>query len=88
MRAMRGRTLYWLGLTLIMAGSQAVAKEVQFNQALLFPGLATSDLTRYATGNPIYAGDYPSDIYINDSLVQRETVRMLDITEAGSAAPA
>lgn len=87
MRAMRRRALYWLGLTLLMAGSQAVAKEVQFNQALLFPGLATHDLTRYATGNPIYAGDYPSDIYINDSLVQRETVRMLDITEAGSAAP-
>ena len=43
----------WLGLALLLFGAQAVAKEVQFNQALLFPGLATSDLTRYATGNPI-----------------------------------
>ena len=87
MRAMQAKGHHWLGLALLMVGSLAVAEEVQFNQALLFPGLATRDLTRYATGNPIYAGDYPSDIYINDSLASRVTVRMLDVAEPGSAVP-
>ena len=77
----------WLGLALLLFGAQVVAKEVQFNQALLLPGLATRDLKRYATGNPLFAGDYPSDVYVNDSLMQRETVRMQDVTGPGSAAP-
>lgn len=77
----------WLGLALILAVAPVPAAEVQFNQALLLPGLATPDLARYATGNPLYAGQYPSDIYINDAFVQRETVRMQDVAEPGSAAP-
>ncbi|WP_255640123.1 fimbria/pilus outer membrane usher protein [Cupriavidus sp. EM10] len=51
--------------------------QVQFNAEFLKRADGTSvDVSRFARGNPVTAGDYPADIYLNGMWIGRDTVRL------------
>jgi outer membrane usher protein len=51
--------------------------QVQFNAEFLKRADGTSvDVSRFARGNPVSAGDYPADIYLNGMWIGRDTVRL------------
>lgn len=56
---------------------QAMAEEVQFNDAFLPVGSSGIDLELYQSGNPVMSGEYRADILVNSSLSGREDIRIV-----------
>src|SRR5574344_1584575 len=57
------------------------AEEVTFNAGFLNPNLEAIDVSQFNKGNPLYAGSYLSDIYINQNLSGRLMVRLGQVTD-------
>ncbi|ORT82533.1 fimbrial protein [Burkholderia puraquae] len=69
------------------AGGFQVA-QVQFNDTLMMkPRGQRLDLDRFAKGNPVPAGDYLVDLYVNETWTGRSTVRFNAAAGAVNAAP-
>ena len=82
-RASRVLAAHWLLATTLptaalaeAAGKNVTVATVQFNAQFLKRANGTSvDVARFATGNPVTAGDYPVDLYLNGMWVGRDNVR-------------
>lgn len=68
------------------AGGAAI--EAEFDRSMLAgAGHNTADLSRFERGNPVLAGVYRVDIYLNNSFVGRDDVRFAAATPDANAAP-
>jgi len=79
-----------LGVTRVEAEIDAppVGKTVQFNPAFLPGGDAMKiDLSRYTRGNPVMAGTYDADVWLNGEWQWRRRVRFATEDEASDAIP-
>jgi outer membrane usher protein len=62
--------------------------DVQFNdQFLMKPRGQSIDVSRFERGNPIPAGDYPVDLYVNGNWAGKSTIRFAPQDGHDSAAP-
>lgn len=52
--------------------STSSGQEVSFNSGLLRGGARGADVSRFATGNPVMAGDYSLDVYMNNNWQGRQ----------------
>jgi outer membrane usher protein len=59
------------------------AEEVEFDPSLLVPGPHATDISRFNKGQSLFAGQYDSDIYLNDQLLGRHTIRMAQERQPG-----
>lgn len=78
-RASRPSPLLVMLIALTM--SCEAAEEVTFNAGFLNPNLEAIDVSQFNKGNPLYAGSYLSDIYINQNLSGRLMVRLGQVTD-------
>ena len=79
-----------LGVTRVEAGIDAppAGKTVQFNPAFLPGGDAMKiDLSRYTRGNPVMAGTYDADVWLNGEWQWRRRVRFATEDTASDAIP-
>ncbi|WP_170214884.1 fimbria/pilus outer membrane usher protein [Halomonas halmophila] len=60
-------------------------QEVSFNSQFLRGGSQGADVSRFATGNPVMAGDYSLDVYVNDSWQGRQQFTFSGGEEGGDA---
>lgn len=66
----------------------ASGSDAQFDRSLLSgAGQNTDDLARFEHGNPVLAGNYNVDIYLNDSWIGRSDVRFATAVPKSSAMP-
>ncbi|HHA2938088.1 TPA: FimD/PapC N-terminal domain-containing protein [Stenotrophomonas maltophilia] len=54
----------------------AVAAPVEFSEGFLIGGEAI-DMTRYANGNPLPAGDYAVDVHVNGEFMRSQDIRFV-----------
>lgn len=62
------------------------AGSVEFSDGFMIGGKAI-DMSRYANGNPVAAGDYVVDIYVNDDFLRTQEVLFVSGDESAVASP-
>jgi outer membrane usher protein len=60
----------------VMAVQDALAQEVQFNDAFLPEDSRNLDLDAYQAGNPVMPGQYRADVILNGQLNSRQDIRI------------
>jgi outer membrane usher protein len=63
-------------LLLWMISDAKATEEVEFDPALLAPSPHAADISHFNKGQMLLAGSYDSDIYLNEQLVGRHTIRL------------
>ena len=66
------------GLLLLVCSLDLIAEEVEFDPSLLAPSPHAADISRFNKGQVLLAGNYDSDIYLNEQLLGRHTIRLKD----------
>lgn len=64
------------GFSGALATQNALAEDVQFNDAFLPEDSRTLDLSAYQQGNPVLPGEYRADVAVNGKLVTRQDIRI------------
>lgn len=63
-------------LLLLMVFDAKATEEVEFDPSLLAPSPHAADISHFNKGQTLFAGSYDSDIYLNDQLLGRHSIRM------------